>query len=450
MNKLEIKLKQHTPLIHFQWEQEEVTLRATEVKPKLDKFIIQKLGDKVQKHWFIGKHKALNYKMRIECRDKTEYLITSNTLGGKKEWMDSFQHNDIFVISGAPYFADESAVKSLAKEPGKWRDPALYMGKKGIMWDNIYVTLFSVDGSLLDKIKDWIRVFFICENFGTRQSKGFGSFSVVGIKTDKGFEPFILKEEDVNKYLYENFDFVYKWKDSNSPLWKIFKQIQNDYQLIKSGFNNPYGDPSSYKKSEIFYYGIKNKERWEKRFIKKGINKNINLLGRNIELYYSKEPITGEEKPKNSWEDKPDFYRYKYWRAVLGVAEHFEFLINSKQNEKDKYGKIKPDQDKIIVRFKSSDVERYRSPLLFKVINGTFYIVGHDDRLLNGKVFSFEFYLKNNDKQKIPLYVTNDKDEKIEQLNVPEDFSLSDFMRFVMEENPEGTVKMNYKKIEYE
>jgi len=36
MYKLEFTLKQHTPIIHFQHDQDGATLRATEVKPKLD------------------------------------------------------------------------------------------------------------------------------------------------------------------------------------------------------------------------------------------------------------------------------------------------------------------------------------------------------------------------------------------------------------------------------
>ncbi len=34
-----VKLKQHTPIIHFQWDQAGATLRATELKPKLDRYI---------------------------------------------------------------------------------------------------------------------------------------------------------------------------------------------------------------------------------------------------------------------------------------------------------------------------------------------------------------------------------------------------------------------------
>lgn len=41
MYQLNIQLKQHTPLIHFQHTQDGATLRATEVKPKLDCFLIE-------------------------------------------------------------------------------------------------------------------------------------------------------------------------------------------------------------------------------------------------------------------------------------------------------------------------------------------------------------------------------------------------------------------------
>ena len=37
------RLAAQTPMIHFQWNQQGATLRASEVKPKLDKFLITKL-----------------------------------------------------------------------------------------------------------------------------------------------------------------------------------------------------------------------------------------------------------------------------------------------------------------------------------------------------------------------------------------------------------------------
>ena len=43
MFQLTFTLKQHTPIIHFQHDQAGATLRATELKPKLDRFIMHKL-----------------------------------------------------------------------------------------------------------------------------------------------------------------------------------------------------------------------------------------------------------------------------------------------------------------------------------------------------------------------------------------------------------------------
>ena len=55
------ELKQETPIIHFQHNQSGATLRATEVKPKLDRFIIKKLGgvEKIDKSWFIVTDKSV-------------------------------------------------------------------------------------------------------------------------------------------------------------------------------------------------------------------------------------------------------------------------------------------------------------------------------------------------------------------------------------------------------
>ena len=42
--KVNFTLKQHTPIIHFQSDQSGATLRATELKPKLDSFLIEQLN----------------------------------------------------------------------------------------------------------------------------------------------------------------------------------------------------------------------------------------------------------------------------------------------------------------------------------------------------------------------------------------------------------------------
>ena len=87
MNTLTIKLKQHTPLIHFQHDQEDATLRASEVKPKLDKYIITQLGEgdyekemkddafEREKEWYFIKRTEKPLKIEEDlkkCQDKLE------------------------------------------------------------------------------------------------------------------------------------------------------------------------------------------------------------------------------------------------------------------------------------------------------------------------------------------------------------------------------------------
>ena len=78
MIKLHCKLKQQTPMLHFQPDETGVCLRGTEVKPKMDRFIIRHFQDRdkvVPNNWFLQTDKgerertgnmALNYKIRFE------------------------------------------------------------------------------------------------------------------------------------------------------------------------------------------------------------------------------------------------------------------------------------------------------------------------------------------------------------------------------------------------
>ena len=83
MIQLEFKLEQQTPLLHFQHTQQGATLRATEVKPRFDRWLVQKVWnnqfqscktflvgydpnnpDALERKFAEG-YRALNYKMRI-------------------------------------------------------------------------------------------------------------------------------------------------------------------------------------------------------------------------------------------------------------------------------------------------------------------------------------------------------------------------------------------------
>lgn len=412
MYKLEVKLKQHTPLIHFQWEHQGATLRASEVKPKLDRFVLEKLVEKKGEEYTKGKEcyeREVKQSEKFNEFEALEMFEKASWIGKAYGWL----------IGESKALDYKMRIKSSGRGTKLDKLPMYFGGtdKKGVSYDQeLDLTISSFYNEVIELLKRYLSEFFFCYNFGCRQSKGYGGFSVEKINDS-------VVSDNIEACLKDNFNFVYKCKSNfQNNFIQIFKKIRHDYQLIKSGINNPF-NPNAYKKSKLFLFGVKkmkDKPRWEKRFIKKGIKEHTILLN-NIELSYEKEPLTGNDENTNSWEDKPNFYNYKYLRALLGLTEQYEFLTKTKQ-----------DKDKVVVKLKNDSVERYKSPLLFKIINGTFYIVGNNSYPVGGKEFNMVFYIKSSKNEK-KLYVTNEG-VNIDTLEIPSDFSLCGFMKFVMEE----------------
>ena len=75
--KVEFTLKQHTPIIHFQAGQRGATLRASELKPKFDRFLLENVKDIPYKENPNG-HKSLDYKVKIEQNLTPATQIDSN------------------------------------------------------------------------------------------------------------------------------------------------------------------------------------------------------------------------------------------------------------------------------------------------------------------------------------------------------------------------------------
>ena len=155
-----------SPLIHFQWDQSGAALRATEVKPKLDRYIIKRYrkenGTEIPKQWLIeqpskdktaDKKPALKYRMRITAQNQNAPII----LGTIK----------------VPITLRDGSVGS--KRQATPYD--IYYGntgdendKKGIMREHRLEIQCFVSG-LFETIKNYIHEFFIVTNFGTMQSK---------------------------------------------------------------------------------------------------------------------------------------------------------------------------------------------------------------------------------------------------------------------------------------
>ncbi len=220
-------LTQHTPMIHFQHDEAGATLRGSELKPKLDRFLIERLGGSTQAitthpEWFIKdtafqklrsssttgrptsqtEQVALNYKVRIVALGKPN--ITDNI-------------NKSYFGNIGP----EHHLRSVSHPAG------------------VEVSIVSPSDELLRHIKNWIRPFFWLHNFGTRQSKGFGSFSIRTYgDTTRGDEPQRFFQTYYSRVIdLPVFELVCN-SDAPSDLKRNpLEQIRVTYAFMKSGFN---------------------------------------------------------------------------------------------------------------------------------------------------------------------------------------------------------------------
>jgi len=337
MNLLKVILKQETPMIHFESNLPNATIRGTELKPKIDNFIVSELK-------MIEPDLYENFKEVINEKDfgngkKAPYKIN---ISGSTE--------TIYIQPGTPYFGNMGG-----------NDMKAVVGKS-----DITLNLFSFNRKVLELIKEVIPYVFAYNNFGTRQNKGFGCFTPVfntfnGIHSEYEYnlEEILMKKSPV---------FVKKFKSRTNRPFNSLKVIDENYKILKSGKGGK--NFSGYKKSELMSYLYDKNIRWEKVKIKSEIYKN----DRNL---FNKLKVTNPSENKKSLD--VDFEKARFTRALLGLAEFNEYSLN--------HGK----PCKVNIKDLQGEIERFPSPLVFKVRGNQIYVFSNeiDDRMFNRK-FNFE------------------------------------------------------------
>ena len=410
--KKEYKLKQHTMLLHFQAKPssgENVCLRASEVKPKLDRFILKKLGEiKTVKEkyssWIQAVHLnekdvAFKYRMTIKA-DKPEFI-----------------------------------------EPN--RIPKIYYGnmgdgpkKYGVFFIDglkIQITCFIPD--LQKFIEENIAEFFAVTNFGTMQNKGFGSFTVMGEKY----------KCDIPKALKDYYGAtccckinVGNRRDVQKEMFDTIKQV---YSVMKSGSRVPF------KHSYIYEY-------MHNEYKVNGDRVNIG----NEKAYMKKKGVSPNRKTNpwviRNWEKKDilgvrmDDRKYRYIRAVLGIGEELKYFTDVPDWYETNKGDIKYDRNNnpmiakevITIEHVPNDsgekfannskekIEHFSSPIFFKTIDNDIYMVaGRIDEKIKGKFFCF----KNDSKKGLKHRENQTNGEVV--LQVPNEFDIDDFMEKFVE-----------------
>lgn len=378
MYKLEVKLKQYTPLIHFQWEQKGATLRASEVKPKLDRFVLEKLVEKKGEEYIKGK----------ECYEKE-----------KKEEVKEFEALEMFkkaywigkaygwLIGESKALDYKVRIKSSGERTELNKLP-MYFGdtdKKGVSYDQeLDLTISSFYNEIIELLKRYLSEFFFCYNFGCRQSKGYGGFEVFEMnegynqKMNVKFENFYTKAGSNTELIQINLKLEQK-----NDFWELFSFLDLYYKSIRGGINLK---DKLYCKPILYYWAKENKWEWEKRYIKRNLliddysfckwnkknenwdsengkgydsqeidDKNINdfpssylirdLLGfssyvrwNSYAIEVKKEEITEEEKTaKDNFRLSSPFLLKVY---TLSASDHRIFLIKNRNFTDKTWGKL--------------------------------------------------------------------------------------------------------------
>ncbi len=356
-------LKQHTPLIHFQADQKGAGLRATELKPKLDKFLFA--------HCFKDKAEYKDFQVpkgtNTEARDALNYKVT-------------VKHTRTKPITGP----------EVDKNP-------LYFGNMGKMEyekkhftfnpDNIEVTIFSYKTELLERIKENLCAFFAVTNFGTRQNKGFGSYYI----SPDWAEYF----ENIEKNLPPGTSYLETGSTDDNVIYAL---IDTYYKRLKPGINlnfRPPCDEKKYHKSFLYRY-LDDKDNkmdytWEKRRLK--------------EIFFHLKPDPTKKEPK-------------FARALLGLPGSYTFKRTEEPCNPGKRTTVKHNSE---IQVKSKTVERIQSPITFKVIKYETYtriyiLVFKTDQSLFENDRAFEFTLTSKDGTKSGTLSIPDSDIDVENL----------------------------------
>ena len=335
----EFLLKQHTPMLHFQYNQPGATLRATEVKPKLDKFLIAKAGgiENIAESWFTRGGKALNYKLRFVAQGIPRISNTAQTAIDNRR---NRKHDKPTVPIVGSFFANLVSGKGLSVEEYEAAVLANYV-ETVHYYTPIRVTVVCFIPALMAFLEAHLQDFFRTHNFGTRQNKGFGSFT---LDDDRG------TDREIAATLREQYDARACYMlEGRNPL----REIQKLYDEIKTGI------PGVKDSSLLFHF-----------LGEKGIH--------NEKEYLKNTPVSqwGEVPPEQAM----------YVRALLGTGE----IVTVKTKGTKETFDVDVANVDLDPKAQQPVIERFPSPIFFKVVgNKAFFVGKRIDQVIFDKKFAF-------------------------------------------------------------
>lgn len=328
-----IKLTQITPMIHFK-EETGATLRATELKPKFDRYLSQyfkKLGKKPEEPWFLfGKEQweethelaSYDYKVKIKALGKND---------SSKSYYEKRRKNKISIFGA--YFAINT-------------DP-----KPSSFFDEIEISFLCKHRELRETIEMLFPEFLAASTFGFRQNKGYGYYYMDCDKNEQQQNQWI--KNYINQYNNqdnERFQLFQLVIDGHPSLnYKEILNIIKDFnQKLKSGMNHNGKYVSSIMLKE-YGYEFKHRVVNEKKAMK-------------IKLDEKAFAVRGTKEFSKADREK----EVRYIRGLMGFADHYDFKKVKKNGSNGQY-----DIEFLLkVEGKNVELDKFRFPNPIRFIPG--------------------------------------------------------------------------------
>lgn len=380
--KINIELKQITPMLHFQGNETEATLRATELKPKLDRFILawiayennnitwdQKALDvenqmfknclkeltKTYKNWFIDPKSekiALNYKVRI-------IPGTPKTMNVFVQVPKNNKNNSSMVTE---YYGNAGYV--LRQKDNKFQSK---------YHETITILIKCFDQDLNNKIIELFPLFMDTTAFGFQQGKGYGNFTINKIndlKLNPSCKENMVKvvnhfnsKDEKNLLLYEldytsmTYDKSYDdYINNHGGLGTALDAIAQYNHILKSGLNLK--NTGVYLESILLKKYFKEGQRKQLLNEKKVMKAYLESNGVRLKNYYHESENLKDTQLNDA----------KYMRGFFGFAQEYVFLDNDNhRNSVSLKATYRNGRDNV-------EISRVPSPLSYHID----YFVGND------------------------------------------------------------------------
>lgn len=328
-------LTQITPIAHFDYDNECVTptIRVTEVKPKLDRFLKKMYsrsykGESMPEDWFIvdssgERTEALDYKMQItpQANSSRQFEIRKNDYSNKYNFLANMGGDEARrdgTHEGAAKFVMEN-------HPLSGQIVSFHESLLAFMNEPIVENLTPID------------MFFACTNFGMRQDKGFGEFVT---------NPLLLQGPSANDLFEEVLNSVYGNYVYSTELEKGRKGV------LRKEFNDL--EPACRTIGKVYKRLKSGKENFVHVYFSQNSNSRV-------------KDYTVSNLYKRSFENEKDVCKRDganadgavYGKALFGLANEI---------------KIKEGTWTIGSRDEQNAISRIKSPVTFRVLYDTVYM----------------------------------------------------------------------------